>query len=271
MKDFKNKVAVITGAAGGLGQGLAIEFARKGSHIAMCDIADMSQTLEQLKSFGVKVYHEKVDIGDKRAIDKFSENVIDFFGYVDILINNAGMANGDRLFEELTEKDFEKITNINYWGVIHTTMKFYPHLIKRPQAAIANISSSQGVLPLPYLVSYCTTKFAVRGFTDTLRVEHQVRGINNVTVHTVHPGAMATNITINADYHNANTEYFHKRLQKGTTPKEAANIIINGIQKNKVRIFISSGRPMDILARLIPSSVHHVILLVMWMRGVQVR
>jgi NAD(P)-dependent dehydrogenase (short-subunit alcohol dehydrogenase family) len=272
MKSYKDKVAVVTGAAGGIGQALVLELANRGAHIALCDIADMTNTLDLLKKYNVKVYSEKVDMSSKEAINTFVDNVLSYHKQVDILINNAGIPLGDRTFDEVTEKDFERITNINYWGVIHTTMRLYPHMVKRPDAAIANLSSSQGILPLPYLVPYCTTKFAVRGFTDTLRVENQVRGIKNVSVHTIHPGAVATNITINADYLGGNTDLFHKQLQnKGTKPAEAAKIILNGIQKGKVRIFISDGRYHDILMRIIPSNVGGVLRFFMKLLKIKIR
>lgn len=118
---------------------------------------------------------------------------------------------------------------------------------------------------------YCTTKFAVRGFTDALRAEHRIRGIKNVTVHTVHPGAVATNITLNADHHNTSTRRFHEDLQKGTSPAEAARIILKGVRKNTGRIMISDGRAQDILARLLPTSYVPVIRVIMRMRKIEVR
>lgn len=160
---------------------------------------------------------------------------------------------------------------INYWGVIHTTQRCYPHLLKRPEAAVVNLSSSQGILALPYLVPYCTTKFAVRGFTDALRAEHRLRGIDNLSFHTVHPGAVATDITLNADYHNSGAERFHRMLQQGTPPAKAAQIILRGVQRNIGRIFISDGRAQDILARLLPDAYLRVVRWTMRARKIAVR
>ena len=272
MKTFKDKVAIVTGGGGsGIGHHLVMELARRGAKVAFCDIAKLDATEDQLTTMHADYYSEKVDMGDKCAINLFVDNVLAHFGHIDLLINNAGIASGDLTFGEASEQDFEKITNINYWGVIHTTQRCYQHLLSRPEAAIVNLSSSQGILALPYLVPYCTTKFAVRGFTDSLRAEYRIRGINNVTLHTVHPGAVATNITINADHHNSSTKHFHDLLQKGTQPSEAANIILRGVQKNIGRIFISDGRVQDILARLMPSAYIAVVRLVMKLQGVAVR
>ncbi|MES3040991.1 MAG: SDR family oxidoreductase [Pseudomonadota bacterium] len=272
MKSFKDKVAIVTGGGGnGIGNALVNELAKAGAHVAFCDIANLDKTEQEIAQYGVRSYSEQVDIGNKQAINRFVDNVLAEFGHIDILINNAGIALGDLTFAEASEADFEKITNINYWGVIHTTQRCYPHLLKRPEAAIVNLSSSQGILALPYLVPYCTTKFAVRGFTDSLRAEHKIRGIRNVSVHTVHPGAVATNITLNADYHGATTQRFHEDLQKGVSPQQAAQTILKGIRQNTGRIMISDGGAHDILARLMPTAYVGVVRLIMKLRKVDAR
>ncbi len=272
MKSFKNKVAIVTGGGGdGIGHHLVMELARQGARVAFCDITRLDTTETQLAATGAQYYAEVVDIASKSAINTFVDNVLARFGQIDLLINNAGIALGDLTFDEVSEADFEKITNINYWGVIHTTQRCYPHLLKQPAAAIVNLSSSQGILALPYLVPYCTTKFAVRGFTDALRAEHRIRGIRNVTVHTVHPGAVATNITLNADHHNTSTKRFHEDLQKGTSPADAARIILKGVRNNTARIMISDGGAQDLLARLLPTSYVSVVRSIMRMRKIEVR
>lgn len=272
MKTFKDKVAIVTGGGGtGIGNALVNELSRRGAKVAFCDIAKLDTTETQLAAIGAEYYSERVDMASKPAINGFIANVLARFGQVDLLINNAGIALGDLTFAEATETDFEKITNINYWGVIHTTQRCYAALLQRPEAAIVNISSSQGILGAPYLVPYCTTKFAVRGFTDSLRAEHHIRGIRNVTVHTVHPGAVATNITLNADYHNDSTQKFHQELQKGVKPADAANTILDGVLRNKGRIMISDGGVQDVIARLLPTWNVHLIALLMRLRGIKAR
>lgn len=270
---FTNKVALITGGGGsGIGHELVKAFANHGAHVAFCDIANLETTISAIGNLNIKSYSEIVDIRDKDAIQTFINNVISSLGHIDIVVNNAGIALGDRHFDELTLDDFKKITDINYWGVVHTTKLCYAHLLKRPEAAIVNISSSQGILGAPYLVPYCTTKFAVRGFTDSLRAEHKLRGINNVSVHTVHPGAVATNITINADYHGSSTEEFHKHLQEnGTRADKAAEVILKGIRKKTGRIFISDGRFQDIISRLFPTASAAIFPLVFKLKKMKVR
>jgi NAD(P)-dependent dehydrogenase (short-subunit alcohol dehydrogenase family) len=272
MKTFVNKVAIVTGGGGnGIGNALVNELAAAGAKVAFCDIKNLEKTEAELAAIGADYYSENVDMADKGAIDRFVENVLERFGTIDLLINNAGIPLGDLTFGEVSVKDFERITNINYWGVIHTTQRCYPHLLASPDAAIVNISSTQGILALPYLIPYCTTKFAVRGFTDSLRAEHRIRGIKNVSVHTVHPGAVATDITINADYHNSSTQKFHRALQKGTPPRRAAQVLLDGVRRNKSRIFISDGRSHDLLARLLPTSNVIVVRKLMQLRRIEAR
>lgn len=272
MQSFKDRVAVVTGGGGtGIGNALVNALAREGARVAFCDIAKLEETEAQLKALGAQYYSENVNMADKTAINRFVDNVLAEFGGIDILINNAGIALGDLTFDEVSEADFEKITDINYWGVIHTTMRCYPHMLKREQAAIVNLSSTQGILALPYLIPYCTTKFAVRGFTDSLRAETTIRGISNLSVHTVHPGRVATNITLNADYHNSSTQKFHEELQRGTPPAKAAQIILQGIKRKRGRIRIDNAWAQDWLARLFPSSYVKLVKRVMQLQGVAVR
>lgn len=268
MKSFKNKVAIVTGGGGsGIGHNLVITLAERGAKVAFCDVANLASTEEKLNAMGANYYSAPVDMADKNQINSFVDAVLAEFGQIDVLVNNAGIALGDRKFAEVTEADFQKITDINYWGVIHTTQRCYPHMIKQPEAAIANLSSTQGILAAPHLVPYCTTKFAVRGFTDSLRAELKIAGVKNLTIHTVHPGAVATNITLNADYHGKSTQSFHENLQKGTPPRKAAEIILKGLQKNTGRIFISDGRAQDLLARMLPNGYVTIVKLFMKLKG----
>jgi NAD(P)-dependent dehydrogenase (short-subunit alcohol dehydrogenase family) len=269
MKKLKDKVVVVTGASSGIGNALVVELAKAGAQVAFCDIKTLDKTINDIASYKVKSYHEIFDIANASDLKQFAENVIAHFGHVDVLINNAGIALGDITFEKVTEQDFEKITDIYYYGVVKATQYFYHTLLSRPEAALVNISSTQGILALPYLVPYCTTKFAVRGFTDALRIEHKIRKIKHFTIHTVHPGAVATEISVNADYQGPRSKPFNEELQKGASPTHAAKKILNGIINNTPRIFISDGVFQDTLARLMPTSYHHVVSLIMKLKKVE--
>lgn len=272
MRTLSGKVALVTGGGGtGIGNALVRELVRQGAKVAFCDISGLETTLADVEGHHDDVLAVTVDVTDRDAVSAFVEQVVEHFGHLDLLINNAGIALGDRTFEEVTEADFQRITDINYWGVVHTTQRAYPHLLARPEAAIVNLSSSQGILGLPYLVPYCTTKFAVRGFTDALRAEHRIRGIKHVGVHTVHPGAVATDITLHADYQDSSSRRFHEDLQRGTSAADAARIILRGVVKGRGRIFISDGHAQDLLTRITPNGYVHVVRALMRKRGIKPR
>lgn len=270
MKSLKGKVVVITGGGGtGMGNALVNEFAKAGAHVATCDIANLKKTEKEISQYSVEKYFEKVDVGNMAELESFANNVITKFGKVDILINNAGIALGEKNFGEVTFADFEKITNINYWGVVRLTQLFYPYLLKSPEAAIASTSSVYGFVGTPYCVPYCTTKFAVRGFSEALRTEHKIRGIKNVSVHCIHPGAVKTAIQQNTDYKAANADAFQKLLETGVTSEDAAKTIIKGIMKNKPRILVSEAYQYDWISRLFPNSYYRILSLGMRLKGMK--
>jgi NAD(P)-dependent dehydrogenase (short-subunit alcohol dehydrogenase family) len=268
MKSLKNKVVVITGGGGvGMGNALVKEFAKAGAHVATCDIANLEKTEKEISQYEVEKYFEKVDVGNMSALEGFANNVIRKFGRVDILINNAGIALGEKNFGEVTFEDFQKITNINYWGVVRLTQLLYPYLLKSPEGAIASTSSVYGFVGMPYVVPYCTTKFAVRGFSEGLRTEHKIRGIKNVTVHSIHPGAVKTAIQANTEYKSVNADAFQKLLETGVSSEDAAKTIIEGIMKNKPRILVSEAYQYDWVSRILPDSYEEIISMGMHLKG----
>lgn len=270
MKSLKDKVVVITGGGGtGMGNALVKQCAQAGAHVATCDIANLEKTEKEVSHYPVETYFEHVDVGNMDALEVFANNVISKFGRIDILINNAGIALGEQHFADVSFEDFQKITNINYWGVVRLTQLFYPYLLKSPEAAIASTSSVYGLVGMTYAVPYSTTKFAVRGFSEALRTEHKIRKVNNITVHCIHPGAVATAIATSFEHKSVNSEKFEKMLTKGVSSESAAKTIIKGIMKNKARILVSEAYQYDWMSRLLPSLYYKVISLGMWAKGMK--
>ncbi|MGK0387766.1 MAG: NAD(P)-dependent dehydrogenase (short-subunit alcohol dehydrogenase family) [Maribacter sp.] len=256
MKNFKNKNVVITGAGSGIGRALALEFSELGSNLILNDFNTISlQETEQLvKANGVNVYTESFDVGDASRMFEFANNAVKNLGQPDIIINNAGVALNAGTLNDTELKDFEWLFNINFWGVVNGTKAFLPLLSKRPEAAIVNISSVFGLMGSLHSTAYCASKFAVRGFTETLLLELMD---TNIQVHTVHPGGIKTNIARAALERNPEksdgTELeFEKKFLKHS-PQKAAQIIIKGIRRNKVRILIGSeAYAIEIFSRLLP-------------------
>ena len=196
MKDFKNKVAVITGSGSGMGRELAIELASNGANIAIVEINEktLNETAELLKKYNVGVSKHIVDVGNKQAVFDLPEKVIEEHGSVDMVFNNAGVALSSTV-EDSTDEDWEWGLGILLHGVINGTRAFLPFLKERPEAAIINTSSIFGLLSVPNQSIYHVGKYGVRGFTESLALEMKMEK-SNVEVYSVHPGHILSLIHI---------------------------------------------------------------------------
>ena len=262
MSYFQGKVAVITGAASGIGKTLALKLAEQGCNLALAD-RDMEGLIAvrtKIMEFDVKCLTEDFDVSNKEAFISFAESVNSEFSGIDMLFNNAGVTLIDSVKDQSFE-DFHWIMNINFWGVVYGTHAFLPFLQKSPQAHLVNVSSVFGLLSLPGQSAYNSSKFAVRGFTEALKME--MAG-TNVSVHCVHPGGIKTNISNNAKVtsksisKSQNVENFNKLAK--TTPEEAADVILQGLVKNKRRILIGKdAKLLDRIARWFPATYEKVL------------
>ena len=257
MKSFSNKVAVITGAGSGIGRALAQQLSAEGAELALSDVnmKGLEETNASLKGNG-KVTLTQLDVSDRIQFEQHTQDVIKDFGHADMLFNNAGVALAETV-NDCSYEDFEWLMNINFWGVVYGTKSFLPHMLTRPEAAIINVSSIFGIIALPTQSQYNASKFAVRGFTESLRQELKD---SDVFVGCVHPGGIKTNIVVNGRMHKSmvgeqthtqQIEEFNKMAR--TTPEKAAQTILNGVRKNKRRILIGQdAKLMDRIQRLFP-------------------
>ena len=257
---WKDRVIAITGAASGIGRALALHFGKEGAHLAISDIDEsgLEQTAEAIRRLGVQCHTLTVDVSKPREIEAWCAEVIKTFGQVDGIINNAGVSVIDGA-EFVSHEDFEWLMGINFWGVIYGTQTFLPHLRKRPEAFIVNISSLFGLIGVPTQAAYNASKFAVRGYTEALRQELHGTGIH---VACVHPGGIKTSITRNARHHLREGLTFPKeRLVRAfenklarVTSAEAAERIVQGMASKQKRILIGNdARIFDLVARLFPT------------------
>lgn len=262
MKSFKDKVAVITGAGSGIGRALAQQLAGMGATVALNDwnAENVRETLHQVEKAGGSGWASVFDVADRDAVFKFASEVGERFGKADIAINNAGVGLPLKPLQECTMEDFDHVFRVNLWGVVHGTQAFLPELKKRPEASLVNISSVFGLSGYPQQGPYVMTKFAVRGFTETLRQELKD---SPVTVSCVHPGGIKTNIVRNTEFEDANTkkeliESFNKMAP--TSAGKAAAVIIGGIQQKKPRILIGSDAGfLDAVVRLFPGTYERIL------------
>jgi short-subunit dehydrogenase len=255
---MRGAVAVVTGAASGIGAALAPVLAAKGCNLAICDVNDvgLERTAEACRLAGAKVSTHVLDVGNAEACADFPATVLADHGQVDVLVNNAGVALFGR-FDEMTLADFEWVMGINFFGVVRLTKAFLPHLQARPAAHIANVSSIFGVIAPPGQTAYCASKFGVRGFNEALR--HELAG-SSVTLTSIHPGGVATNIANSARVAQGAviTEDPEKRRERlarflSKPPADAAADIVQAIETRAPRLLIGQdAKRMELLQRLFP-------------------
>ncbi len=263
MKNFNNKVAAITGAGSGIGRALAINLAKQGCHLALSDVNKngLSETVNEARGFGVKVSYRVLDVSERAAVYGWAEEVVADHGRVNMIFNNAGVALSGTV-EALSIEDYEWIMNINFWGVIYGTKAFLPHLEASGDGHVINISSVFGLTSQPLMSGYNASKFAVRGFTESLRQDLEITG-SRVSSTCVHPGGIKTNITRDARISESTfgviggskdamlAEYEKLFIH---TPDSAAKVILEGVRKNKRRVLIGAdARIFDGLARVLPT------------------
>lgn len=243
---YAGATAVVTGAASGIGRALAVELASRGANLALSDVNDsgLAETVSKCEhaasgSGKARSYH--LDVSDRRAFLAHAGEVVSDFGRVDMVFNNAGVA-VTATVEELRWEDFDWLMGINFWGVVHGSKAFLPHLIESGDGYLVNISSVFGFIGVPSQSAYNAAKFAVRGFTEALRGE-MVMDRKPVTVCCVHPGGIRTNIARNgrvAPLKEAEKEKIASDFDRiaRTSPEKAALTILRGMERKKPRILI---------------------------------
>jgi butyryl-CoA dehydrogenase len=268
MKHFDGRVAAITGAGSGIGRALAKELAGRSAHLALADIDDvgLAETVAQCEGSAVKVTSQHLDVVDRDAVHAWAGRVVEDHGKVNLIFNNAGVALLATV-EGMSYEDFEWLMNINFWGVVNGTKAFLPHLKAAGEGHIVNLSSVFGLISVPSQAAYNAAKFAVRGFTDTLRMELDIARCG-VSCTTIHPGGIKTNIVRNARFDdsaldlNASPERTRQEFDRVafTTPKKAARQILSAVEKNKRRALIGpDATAIDLISRL-PAGLYQGVL-----------
>ena len=249
-------VVVITGAASGIGRSLAIRIAQENvAGIAISDVNEEGLIETAAMVSGVPVSTHMIDVSKRGEVQGFADAVVAKHGRVTHLINNAGVGLIGT-FEQLSIEDFEWLMGINFWGVVYGCKAFLPILKAQPSSHIVNVSSVFGFIAPEEQTAYCSSKFAVRGFTESLR--HELAD-TNVAVSCVHPGGVLTNIVRNSrvggdtpdEWKQQGTKLFD-RVAK-TTAETAADVIVSGINSREPRILIGKdAKAISIVSRLFP-------------------
>ena len=259
MKDFSERVAVITGAASGIGQQLALQLAQRGAVLALADkdYRGLSETLQQVEAVGGVASLYELDVSDSAAFQAFADAVVRKHHAIHLLINNAGVTLLDSI-EEQSHEDLTWLMNINFWAVVYGTKAFLPSLKKADEAHIVNISSIFGMMAVPLHSAYNASKFAVRGYTEALAIE--MTG-TNVSVSCVHPGSIKTNIARNARVSHKELRHAREKVSLGfddaakTTSERAAKLIIRGVERRQRRVLIGlDAWLIDKIVRFFPAA-----------------
>jgi NAD(P)-dependent dehydrogenase (short-subunit alcohol dehydrogenase family) len=245
MKTLDGKVVVITGAGSGIGRALALNAAGKGALLAVSDWdeAGLDETVELLKQAGAReIRADRLDVSDRAAFAAYATTVKEHFGRVNVVVNNAGVSHSGPV-TEMTYEDFDWIVGINFWGVVHGTREFLPHLIDSGDGHIVNLSSLFGLVSMPGQSTYNATKYAVRGFTEAVR-EDMIVARHPVRVTCVHPGGIKTGIARNGrttagEDHAKLARTFDTKLAR-MTPERAAEIIVDAVLANKPRVLVGA-------------------------------
>ncbi|GAA1691530.1 acetoin dehydrogenase [Mycolicibacterium murale] len=265
MEGFAGKVVVVTGAGSGIGQALAIELGRRGAKVAISDVDTdgLAVTEERLKAIGAPVKTDRLDVTEREAFLLYADAVKAHFGKVNQIYNNAGIAfTGD--VEVSQFKDIERVMDVDFWGVVNGTKAFLPHLIESGDGHVVNVSSLFGIFSVPGQSAYNAAKFAVRGFTESLRQEMLAKQ-HPVAVTCVHPGGIKTAIARNATAAEGLdarelAQAFDKKLAK-TTPERAAKIILEAVRKKKARVLVGpDAKVLDVVVRLTGSGYQKLFL-----------
>ncbi len=262
MKNFKNKVAAITGAGSGMGQQLAVLLAKAGCHISISDVNEkgLAETVELVKSYNVRVTSKKVNVANRDEVKAWAAETVQNHGSVNMIFNNAGVALGATVEGESYE-DLEWVMGINYWGVVYGTKEFLPYIKKTGEGHIINTSSIFGLTSQPTQSAYNSSKFAVRGFTESLRQELDIEKCG-VSALCVHPGGIRTNIANDARMNDSvkklgmnpekSAKAFNKLLRKPAV--EASQEILDAVLANKRRLLIGGDAVIvDLAQRLLPT------------------
>ncbi len=251
--------AIITGGSQGIGKSTALLLARKGYDLVLT--ARQADTLEataaEVRAIGTKVLAIPCDVSQEAQVNTLVSKAIDSFGSIDVLINNAGVCMTGPI-EHTTLDDWHRIIDVNLWGYIHTIHALLPHFLQRGSGTIVNVGSIGGKLPLPEMTVYCTSKYAITGLTETLRLELKPKGIH---VSAVHPSATDSNFMERAQFRGSSEQEAEKRRNSmssflkspaASKPEDVADAVWDAVKHQKDEVIVGSGSFMSTAYKFFP-------------------
>lgn len=248
----KGKNILVTGGGNGVGRELVLLLLVKGANVITIDInkSALDETSKLSGDLKNQLFTYVIDITNRILIEDLFKTIIESHGFIDGIINNAGIIQHFKKLNIMDFEEIERVMNINFYGTLYLTKTFLPHLLTRPEAHIVNISSMGGFLPVPGQTIYGASKAAVKLLTEGLKSE---LSDTNVNVSVVFPGAIQTNIKKNSGLGSEAGESPEETTRKITTPAKAAKVIVNAIEENRSRVFIGKdAKFLDISYRFTP-------------------
>lgn len=246
-------IALITGASQGIGKATALLFAKNGYDLIIT--ARTKEPLEnvarEIESLGRQVLAIPIDVSDRKSVETLVNSGLERFGQIDVLVNNAGICMKAPM-AKTTIEDWEKIININLWGYIYTINALLPHFLARKQGNIINVGSFGGKVPLPKMTAYCTTKHAITGLTETLRLELEPQGIH---VSGIHPSVTATEFVERTVFKDSDPEQMKRFLSSplASSAEDVAKIIFKAVKHPQAQVVVGSAKIPTLLNRFFPS------------------
>lgn len=259
---MNGRVAVVTGAGSGIGRATSLALARAGATVAACDLdlAGAESTAAAIVSAGGRSTAHQVDVASEPEMRGVVAAVLAEHRHVDIVVNNAGIVMAPSPTADFEIDDFLRVMDVNFWGVVHGSLLFLPHLLTRPKANLVNVASYAALIGISRMGAYACSKFAVRGFTETLRME--LHG-GPVRVTLVCPGAAKTAIfrhspVIDCERREALHGQFAKSFAR--PPERIAAAIVGAIRRGRPRVMAGpDAKIIDILARVAPGRYDHLL------------
>lgn len=269
MKEFTGRVAAVTGAGSGIGRALALRLSADGCHLALADIdgVGLAETTSMITAQGVRVSTIVLDVAVETDVRAWADAVVVDHGQVNMIINNAGVAVAGTV-ESMSLDDLRWVMDVNFWGVVHGTTAFLPHLTAAGEGHVVNVSSMFGLASQPLMSAYNASKFAVRGYTEALRQELDLSG-SPVSATCVHPGGIKTGITRTARVdasvaeltgrdRDASTRHFERLMR--TSSEAAAKAILDGVRSDSRRVLVGlDAQAFDVLVRLAPTAYQRAV------------
>ena len=244
MENLEGKVAVVTGGASGIGKAVATSAVAEGMSVVIADIEEgpLKEAADELASGGAEVLSVVTDVSDGDSVRELRDRVLDRFGAVHLVHNNAGVGSGGLIWE-VSEQDWRWILGVNLWGVVHGIATFVPTLIEQGEGHIVNTASIAGLTSAPFLGPYNATKQAVVAISETLYKDLEAAGVNGVGVSVLCPGFVQTRI---AESDRNRPSWAPEREVEGATEMREA-----------IQSLVDAGIPADVVGQRVLEAVRN--------------